>query len=408
MPSVVIAASVSSPWRDGATVAASVSSPWRDGAEISTIGSPFVPPAAPPGSTPSVPSLAPDTVLNVTNLTSTVHTVAVVDLRDNAVLQFDSMSIATDAGSVCWTLNASAPAEAFDRFTADGDLPVISVTIDGMVWRFLVEGVSRSRDFGSTNVSITGRSITITAGDPYQFPVNWINEGPASAAQLADQAQLYTQMEVVWGLDDWLVPDRVWTFTGTPLSVVKRVAESVAAVVVSDRAEFRVSVLPRYRVLPNEWPTVPPDVEIHLAAVVTDSYTRADQPAYNGVYVSGQQQGVVGHVYLEGTLGDKLAPMVSDLLLTDTAAARQRGVAILGASGPQATVQMTLPVLVGAGLPGVLALGAICHVVDAGTLSWWGMVRSVSVSVSLPSVSQTVTLERHTAALTGTTILLPP
>lgn len=402
MPSVVTA-SISTPWKDGTGLVATVATPWKDGTVISTLGSPFVPPDPPGGSTPTEPTLTPDFVLNVADLESVVHTIVCTDLRDDTAIEFYRLGISTDDASVCWTLTASGPASLFARFTADGDLPIISVVLDGIEWRFLIEDIRQSRTFGATTVSVTGRSQTITAGDPYEFASNWINDGPATAAQLVVQAQAFTLLDVDWAIDDWLVPDKVWSFTGTPLAVAKRVAESVSAIVASDRKDFRISILPRYRALPNEWPHVPPDVEVHIAAAQSLSYERADQPAYNGVYVSGQQQGAVAHVYLAGTSGDKLAPLVTDLLLTDLAANEQRGVAILGAAGQQAKVQMLLPVLVGAGQPGVLNLGMLCHVVDDGD-GWWGMVRAVSVAVEDPSITQMVTLERHTRPIPGTVI----
>jgi hypothetical protein len=401
-----LAAGFGASWRDGAGLLSPVGLPWRDGASLLTVGSPFTPSIPSGGSTPTAPNLDADYVLAAANSYNVVHNVTVVDLRDDSAVSFDNMSFGTDDSSVCWTLNASGPAELFARFTTPGNTPVIAVTIDGMLWNFVIEGVRRTRNFGKSSVAVTGRSQTIIAGEPYQFPQNWINEGPATAAQLVDQAQLYTGMEVEWLLDDWLVPDKVWTFAGTPLAVAKRVAESVGAVVRSSRADFRLALMPRYRDLPNAWPTVAPDVEIHITAAMTDSYDRADQPAYNGVYVSGQQQGAVGRVYLAGTLGDRLAPLVTDLLLTDIEGVRQRGEAILGAAGPQARVQMTLPVLTGAGQPGVLELGMLCRIVGDGP-TWWGAVRAVSVAVVLPSVLQVITLERHIGAIEGTVIETP-
>lgn len=400
-----IASTASTTWRDAAPLALARSTTWRDGAPMASLGGAFVPPPAPPGSTPTAPSLDALYVIPEQTAYPTAHVVTVVDLRDAEAVGFESLSIATDDAAVCWTLSASGGPELFARFTEGVDIPVVDVTIDGMVFRFAIEGVRRSREFGKAAVSITGRSLTITAGEPYQFPVNWINEGPSSAAQLVEQAQLYTGLAVDWLLDDWLVPDKVWTFSGTPLAVAKRVAESVAGIVRSDRADFRLSIMPRYRDLPNEWPTLPPDVEIHANAAMTDSYDRADQPAYNSVYVSGQQQGVVGRIYRAGTAGDKLAPLVTDLLLTDIDAVRQRGTAILGAAGPQARVQMTLPVLTGAGLPGVIDLGMLCKIVGDEAQPWWGMVRAVAVNVSLPSCTQTIMLERHMGDIEGTVVI---
>lgn len=44
------------------------------------------------------------------------------------------------------------------------------------------------------------------------------------------------------------------------------------------------------------------------------------------MFVSGQDVGVLGQVTRAGTAGDVLAPMVVDALITEAAAARQRGV----------------------------------------------------------------------------------
>ena len=265
---------------------------------------------------------------------------------------------------------------------------------DGLTWRFLVEGVQRSRSGAADrSVTFTGRSIAMAAGEPYALPRNWVNEGAVTAAQLCMFSQETTGTIVIWGITDWLIPDKVWTFAGSPLAVVQRVAEAVGANVIADRTLNTLYVLPRYAMLPPEWAAATPHVTIAEQAVRSDSFERADRPAYNGVYVSGQQQGVIGVVFLAGTTGAAQAPLVTDLLITDAPAVRQRGRAILGAGGRGARVSMSLPVLTGAGQPGVLSPGQLCRV-DAA-VPWFGLVRSVSVNVDLPSVVQTVVLERH-------------
>ena len=408
MPSLE-SGSRSTPWRDSGSQSNAASTPWRDGVELRMVNAPFVPPPPPPGGTPTSPSFNPIYLLDAANSYEVVHVVTATDLRDGSVVPFKTIAISTDEGSVCWALNATGEASLFARFSRanNADPPVVSVMIDGIEFRFIVERVQRTRRFGDIVVSVSGRSMTIAAGEPYQLPQNWINQGPTSAAQLIDQAQFYTGMRLTWLLADWVIPDRLWSFTGTPLAVAKRVAESVGAIVRSDRAEFAITVMPRYESMPNEWGYITPDVSIHVAAFMADSYERSDQPLYNGVYVSGQQQGVIGFVFLQGTQGESLAPLVTDLLLTDAIAVTQRGTAILGASGPQARVTLTLPVLTGVGQPGVLDLGMICRIVGDEPEPWHGVVRAVSVSVSLPSVQQTVVLERHTGFATGTVILTP-
>jgi hypothetical protein len=408
MPSVH--ATLGAPWDDGATAhLAGFDMPWKDGVTVHAGMSTYTPGSPPGGGTPTGPTAASLFEIAARPTYNVVHEVSLTDLRDDTVLDVTDLAIAADEDSVFWTLRATGPGLLYAKLTSGAQPAQVEATIDGVAWRFAVDSVGRSRGFESDSVSFTGRSLTVAASSPYQVDSNWVNDGETTAAQMAAIANIYTGLEVVWMLDDWVIPDQIFTFTGTPLGVVRRVAEAVGAMVVSDRSEFRVVVTPRYPILPNEWPVAPVDVQIAFEAVQLEQFERADRPEYDGVYLSGQQGGATGFVRLAGTAGATLHPLVTDLLLTEEPALRQRGMAILGQSGGQARVSLTLPVLTGAGEPGVLDLNQIVRVLDpAGT--WFGLVRSVSVSASSvefdPRVRQVVVLERHTKLLTGTYI--PP
>lgn len=379
---------------------------WGFATLVTSIGGTFTPGAPPPGSTPTAPNTDADFVIPAATNYRVTHVVTVTDLRDSLPLELDTLSLSCDDGSICWTLNATGARDLFQRLTT-GDTPVLDVVIDGYTWRFIIEGVRRERTFPAGGVSITGRSPTIVAGEPYQFPQNWVNDGPATAQQLAAQAQVFTGLEIDWQLEDWLVPDRVFSFSGSPLAVIQRVAESVSAVTRADHVESKVALLPRYRALPNEWREQVPEVEIHIDVSMTDSWERADKPAYTGVYVSGQAQGAIAKVYLAGTTGDQLAPMITDALLTESAALRQRGEAFLGQGGPQATIRITMPFLTGGTYPGPIEVNWLVRVVEAGPLVYYGVVRAVSIEVNFGVVTQTITIEHHTKDITGTTTLIP-
>ena len=395
------------PWGTGTAVGSDLLDVlWGRGVDVSSLGGTYTPGPPPSGGTPISPNTDADYVIPAATNYRTVHTVTVTDLRDATAVQFDTMSLSCDDGSLCWTLSASGARDLFQRFTT-GETPVLDVVIDGFTWRFIVEGVRRERTFPAGGVSITGRSPTIVAGEPYQFPQNWVNDGPATAQQLAAQAQVFTGLDIDWQLEDWLVPNRVFSMTGAPLAVVQRVAESVGAVSRADRVESRISLLPRYRALPNEWREEVPEVEIHIDASMTDSWERSDKPAYTGVYVSGQAEGAIAKVYLAGTTGDQLAPMITDALLTENAALRQRGESFLGQGGPQATIRMTLPFLTGGTYPGPIELNWLARIVEPGPLVYYGVVRAVSIDVQFGAVTQSITIEHHTADITGTTTLIP-
>lgn len=409
MPSVLISSSSSLPWRDGATIAGSTTEPWRDGALVAGVrGAAVIPPPPvtyvppPPSEEAGSTEKSAEFVLPGASVYHAVHTSTVIDTRDGAELQFESMTLSTDDGSIFWSLRAEAAGDLFERLTTLEDPAIIAITLDGILWHFAIEEVERSTEFSADKISVSGRSVTASAGEPYSFPLNWINEEATTAQQIVEQAQAFTGMTIDWQIKDWFVPDKVWTFTGSPLAVVRRVAESVGAVVMSSRADNLVSIVPRYRALPNEWPLLKPDVEIHADAIVSMRFERSDRPPYNGIHLAGQQGGVQGFVRLAGTEGNELAPMQTDLLLTDPDAITQRGDAILGAGGKQARVTITIPVLTGGTLPGVVELGALVRIVQADGLEWTGVVRAVSVQANMPSLMQTLVIERHLKAIEGT------
>jgi hypothetical protein len=410
MPDLAVAFGI--PWEEAATpVVAAVAVPWEDGTDVVSVGGGYTAPPAPPGGTPSTPpSTTP--LLNIPVLATyrLQHTVTVIDESDSAVLDITRLSMAIDDNSICWTLTAEAPVALFSRFATPGATPpILKVTIDGLEWRFLIEGVRRQRSGdGSRSVSLYGRSVAMLAAEPYALAKYWINDGPATAAQLVDMAQLDTGMSLSWALFDWLVPDKVWSFTGSPMAVAQRVAEAVGAIVQAHPSDYAITILPRYPVLPHELSLDAPDVGIPVEAARSEAFDRSDRPSYDAVYVSGQQQGIVGFVSLAGTQGLSLAPLVSDLLITEPIAAQMRGAAILGASGPQARVQFSLPVMVDTGQPGVLMVGQTAKIGETGQDPWYGIVRAVAVNVDMPVVEQSVTLERHTSFIAGTVLIPPP
>ena len=222
----------------------------------------------------------------------------------------------------------------------------------------------------------------------------WLSASDYTAQQLVAQALQYTGTTVDWGLTDWLVPAGAWSFTGTPLQAALRVADSAGAVLRSHRTNAELIFAPRYPALPWAWGAATPNVQMPAAIITTDSLEPEPRPAYNAVYVSGMAQGVLGHVRRSGTAGDLLAPQVTDALITHEVAARQRGSAVLGAAGPKLTQTMTLPLLTGGSNPGLIQPGYLIEVNDIGH-TWRGLVRGIRVTAGLPTVRQTITVERE-------------
>jgi hypothetical protein len=319
------------------------------------------------------------------------HALTAFRLPDLTPVPITGFTLSADDGSFGWTCTATGPVEVLTLLAPTGVLPArLRVGLDGMIWEFIVEGLRRNREFGRTTATITCRSATALLGDPYFAEQSWLNAVPVTAQQIIDDALFATDVTLDWQCTDWTVPAGVWSHFGTPLSVVRRVADSIGAIVESPRTGDTVTVRPRYPLLPWDWTAPLADVTIALDAVTSEGYERADKPAYEGVYISGQQQGILALVKRTGTAPALLLPTVTDALITHEDAARQRGEAMLGPTGPMATMSVTLPVLTGLGEPGVINPGQIIAL-DG----WVGLVRSVSVTVGLTVVRQTLTVERH-------------
>ncbi len=337
----------------------------------------------------------PRFVIPVLEIYMSTHEISAVLLPSLESVDLLDIKIDSDDGSFGWSLGASGPEHLLEQLAPVGGLPArIRVTLDGFDWVFAVERIGRTRRFGQHRCAIQGRSATALLGEPYMPQQSWLGTSLQTAQQLVAGALEFTGTTLDWGIPDWLVPAGAWSFTGTPLQAALRVADSVGAVVRSHRTDQQLVFAPRYPVLLWEWDAAVPDVQMPADIITTDGLDPDPRPAYNAVYVSGQAQGVLGHVRRAGTAGDLLAPQVTDALITDVAAARQRGIAVLGAAGNKLAHRMTLPFLTGGTNPGPVLPGYLIDVADIGH-TWRGLVRGISISASMPVVRQTINVERN-------------
>ncbi len=341
----------------------------------------------------------------------TAHTIYAQRLPDLADIPIFEATIAADSGSYCWSLSATGPANLFNLLAPVDGLPAqIRVTLDGIPWVFAVDQMSRNAIFGKTGVSLQGRSVTALIAAPYLRATTRNNTDDRTANQLAEDALSGTGVAIDWGVGggalanggmlDWLVPAGAWSHSGAALDAVQAIVNAAGGYLQSHRSSATLQARHPYgqRVGDNPgapwgWASGPADVELALDALITESITRADGPDLNAVYVSGTSTGVLALVKRTGTAADKLATMVTDPLITHADAARQRGLAILGAAGHKYNISLELPVLTGSGQPGVLDVGQLVQV--NASVPWRGRVRSVSVSARRPILRQSITLERH-------------
>jgi hypothetical protein len=197
---------------------------------------------------------------------------------------------------------------------------------------------------------------------------------------------------VDWNITDWLVPADVFAHQGSHISALNAIAGAAGAYLQPHASLQSLSVLARYPFAPWDWAAeVTPDFELPADVTTREGIQWVERARYNRVFVSGQQQGVLGQITRAGTAGDLTAPMVTDALITHADAARQRGTAILSATGRQANITLNLPVLPETG---IITPGKFVRYTDAG-LDKLGLVRSVNVNAGFPDVFQTIGVESY-------------
>jgi hypothetical protein len=225
--------------------------------------------------------------------------------------------------------------------------------------------------------------------------MNFGNAQARTARQLMDDVLSINNVSlgwtVDWGLTDWNVPAGVFAQQGTWMEALVSIASAVGGYLIPHPSNRSIRVRHRYPVAPWNWSTVTPDFVLPVDAVARESLRWVDKPAYNRVFVSGQYVGVLGQVTRTGTAGDVLAPMVVDPLITEAAAARQRGLAVLADTGTQVEVSLRLPVLAATG---IIEPGAFVEYQD-GSITRLGLVRSTQIEAGMPEVWQTLGVQGY-------------
>lgn len=331
-----------------------------------------------------------------------VNTLSLKRVSDNLPIEVFSASIGIDKGSWCWSFNAIIPYNQLVNVQPNISGPVeVELSINGIVWRVIVESFSENKQFAKTAVSITGRSKTAYLDSPYAPMRSLVQSEATTSRQMAEaelsRVGLVTGYTLDWQLVDalgWAMPENTWSYQDlTPIQVIQYIAEGAGGYVNSSTLGDSIIVLPDYSVPFWQWASATVDKTIPLSLIKTQSLKWTEKPNYNGVYVSGENTGVTGFVRRYGTDGGFQAPAFVNPMISAEAAARSKGTSILSSGGKQASVGLDLPMHEDLGLvtPGMLIE------VDPSA-PWRGIVRSTSIAAAWNnglSVTQSIELERH-------------
>lgn len=332
-------------------------------------------PGPQPGETIIVPVRRVYIVINDTSLRR---------VDGNIDLKASRISLSLDIDTWAWGLSATLPLSALPNLeqSAPGVPVEVEASINGTVIRALVESVSRQRTFTDTSLSISGRGKTSLLAGGYAGILSLINDQDRTAQQLCGDLLLDNGVPMPWTVDwqltDWLVPAGAFVHQGDRISGLVSIAEAAGGFLRPHNSLAAVSILPRYATAPWNWASVTPDFVLPSDVTSRESMEWIERPTFNRVFVSGEDQGVLGQVTRTGSAGDLLAPMVAHPLITHADAARQRGIAELAKGGRIVKLGLRLPVLADTG---VLLPGHMVQYDDAGT-ERIGRVNSVQVDVS--------------------------
>ncbi len=345
--------------------------------------------------TPPPPDGEP-VVVPVRRVYFVINNVTLYRASDGAPVPVFNLSLSLDAASWAWGFDAVLPAKAEALVAGNASGPVeLVATINGTTFRVLAENISRERSFGDASIRISGRGRNAVLAAPYAPVMTFSNTEARTARQLMDDVLAVNGIPlgwaVDWGLTDWNVPAGVFAQQGTWIEALTAIVGAAGGYLVPHPSAQSIRVLHRYPVAPWEWRTVTPDFVLPVDAVARESLRWLEKPAYNRVFVSGQDVGVLGQVTRAGTAGDVLAPMVVDPLITEAAAARQRGIAVLADTGQQIEVSLRLPVLAETG---IIEPGAFVEYQD-GSVTRLGLVRSTQVEAGMPEVWQTLGVQAY-------------
>lgn len=345
--------------------------------------------------TPPPPDGEP-VVVPVRRVYFVINNVTLYRVSDGAPVPVFNLSLSLDASSWAWGFDAVLPAKAEAMVAGSASGPVeLVASVNGTPFRVLAESISRERIFGDASIRISGRGRNAVLAAPYAPVMTFSNTEGRTARQLMDDVLTVNGIPlgwaVDWGLSDWNVPAGAFAQQGSWIDVLTAIAGAAGGYLIPHPSAQTIRVRHRYPLAPWDWGTVTPDFVLPVDAVSRESLRWLEKPAYNRVFVSGQDVGVLGQVTRAGTAGEVLAPMVVDPLITEAAVARQRGIAVLADTGHQLEVSLRLPVLASTG---IIEPGAFVEYQD-GSVTRLGIVRATQVEAGMPEVWQTLGVQTY-------------
>ena len=334
-------------------------------------------------------------IIPIREIYTVINTLTLTEL-DGTPVPAEEFSASIDADSWTWSWSTRIPASALAQVRPDSTTRVeLIATINGEPLRVLVENIQRERRFGESWLRVSGRGRAAFLADPLAPVTQYTNDTAMTAQQALNATLTANGVPIGWTLDwqieDWQIPAGIWSHSGTWIDAAKRIAEAGGAYVQGHDTDPVLRMLPRYPVAPWNWDSATPDIQLPEDVVEIEGIEWQEKPEYNAVWVHGGDQGRADRIIIGATGGTNPAPTIVDELATDPVMTRQRGLALLGDTGRQATISLRLPVLPETGM---IRPGTLIEYIEQGNARR-GLVRSLSISHNRPELWQTIGVETH-------------
>ena len=161
----------------------------------------------------------------------------------------------------------------------------IEIEINSVSYRFVLDARERFVEFGSSRLSISGRSKTALLGEGYAEPItkNW----PATTAlAVADELCMSAGITCIYLISDWNIPAELLTAESLfPIQILKKIADAAGAILQSTPSG-ELLIQPLYPVEPPLYGAASPDVVLSGPENIFSLLeTRESRPGWNAVLV---------------------------------------------------------------------------------------------------------------------------